>query len=783
MNKHPFIEWPRRRRWAAACAGLVLLLAGVNARGLTAEEQARFADGIYLRGYYETAVSEYLLFLRDHLGHERTPDVLYRTGECYRQMNNQAGAERFYKRVADEYPDTLQAARAMLRRAEAALADERTDDARALLKALLKTKPGGEIAAAGLHYLGLTEQKAGDSEAAAKAFGEILKKHGDTPQATFAALELAKLGEAEKVEADKMTGWFEAAVKAAATPGARAEAMYRWGEWAYQRGQYQLAADVLQSLQMELPEERRANDALLIAAWSFYYLGRSAEALDDAEKLIANAQDAETAASGRYLRANCLRRMNRDGEALQDYEYVAGNHPGTTFAGRAAYEIMVTHFKRGDYAKALSAMPGQPDKSQAADVLWMRAESERELGRLELARARYETLLTDFPKSAQAPAALMRLGAMARAAGQHAEAADRFRRVADDYPRYEGVADALKEAALARQSGGDAAQALEDWNALLVKKIPAEAAAEARLHKALVLIDLNRGAEAAALLDELLAAKPPAGLAAQAHYWRGTLLAGAEKWSEAEKAFRACLESGPDASTASLARLSLTQALQRQGRMDEAADQVEALAGDARQVADNPALMEWLIRHRFDQEDTPRALKAAEALAAHAAEPSWRQMAWYRAGICRTELGHEQQAIAAFEKAVAQDARTREGAEARLLLAMLELKTGSLARAEEYFAAAAESATDDDALNLRVRAYFGLGETAEAAGDRDKAARHFMSVAVLYDDPEWTPRALFRAGQLYEKSGNAAAQKSAWDELLERYPESSFARQVEAMSP
>ena len=738
MNKHPFIEWPRaggprRRRWAAACAGLVLLMAGANARGLTAEEQARFADGIYLRGYYETAVSEYLLFLRDHLGHERTPDVLYRTGECYRQMNNQAGAERFYKRVADEYPDTLQAARAMLRRAEAALADERTDDARALLKALLKTKPGGEIAAAGLHYLGLTEQKAGDSEAAAKAFGEILKKHGDTPQATFAALELAKLGEAEKAEADKMTGWFEAAVKAAATPGARAEAMYRWGEWAYQRGQYQLAADVLQSLQMELPEERRASDALLIAAWSFYYLGRTAEALDDAEKLIANAQDAETAASGRYLRANCLRRMNRDGEALQDYEYVAGNHPGTTFAGRAAYEIMVTHFKRGDYAKALSAMPGQPDKSQAADVLWMRAESERELGRLELARARYETLLTDFSKSAQAPAALMRLGAMARAAGQHAEAADRFRRVADDYPRYEGVADALKEAA--------------------------------------------------AFLDELLAAKPPAGLAAQAHYWRGTLLAGAEKWSEAEKAFRACLESGPDASTASLARLSLTQALQRQGRMDEAADQVEALAGDARQVADNPALMEWLIRHRFDQEDTPRALKAAEALAAHAAEPSWRQMAWYRAGICRTELGHEQQAIAAFEKAVAQDARTREGAEARLLLAMLELKTGSLARAEEYFAAAAESAMDDDALNLRVRAYFGLGETAEAAGDRDKAARHFMSVAVLYDDPEWTPRALFRAGQLYEKSGNAAAQKSAWDELLERYPESSFARQVEAMSP
>ena len=764
--------------------GVLLLLGALSpAFGLTAEEQVRFADGIYLRGFYETAVGEYLVFLRDFPDHSQAPAVLYRTGECYRQMNNQAGAERFYKRVTDEHPESPQAARAGLRRAEFALADGRAGEARTLLKDLLKAKPPAETAAAASYYLGLAEHKAGEDEAAVKAFTEVLKKYGDTPHAAYAALELAALHDGQKGREADMAGWFEAAVKAAATPSAKAEALYRWGDWAYRRGDYQLAADTLQALLVELPDERRAHDARLASAWSLYHLERIPDALEAAERLIAAAADTDTAASGLYLRANCLRQMNRDGEALLDYDTIVRQYPGTAFAARAAYETMVTQFKRGDYTKALAAMPPQPEKAQVPDVLWMRAESERELGRNELARGRYEQLVAEHSTSGQAPAALMRLGEMAREAGRFDEAAAQFRRSADDYPRSETAADALKAAALARLRAGDPKGALSDWDALLARKIPAETAAEGRLQKALVLIELGRGREAAALLDELLSAKPAADQAARAHYWRGVLFADDEKWAAAETALLSCLGAGPDSRTAALARLRLAVVLQRQDRMDEAADQVETLVGDPVRVAENPALIEWLIRRRFDQEESARALTAAEALAAHAVEASWRQIAWYWAGACQSALGQEKQAITAYEKSVAIDAQTREGAEAQLLLAGLELKAGRYVRAAERYAAAAQAASSDDAMDLRVRAYFGLGEAAEAAGELDKAARHFMSVAVLFDDPEWTPHALFRAGGLFAQAHKPAEQDAAWRELRERYPHSSFARQVEAAAP
>jgi tetratricopeptide (TPR) repeat protein len=246
---------------------------------------------------------------------------------------------------------------------------------------------------------------------------------------------------------------------------------------------------------------------------------------------------------------------------------------------------------------------------------------------------------------------------------------------------------------------------------------------------------------------------------------------------------RACLTSGPDAPTAALARLRLAVALQRQDRMDEAADQVEELLGDPLRVAENPALIEWLIRRRFDQEEYAGAQAAAEALAAHSGQAPWRQIAWYWAGASRAALGREDEAIAAYEKAVAEEARTREGAEAQLLLAGLELKAGRPARAAERFAAAAEAADGEDSMDLRVRAYFGLGEAAEAGGNAAKAARHFMSVAVLFDDPEWTPHALFRAGGLFGKAGQTAERDAAWRELRERYPASGFARQLEAAAP
>ena len=78
---------------------------------------------------------------------------------------------------------------------------------------------------------------------------------------------------------------------------------------------------------------------------------------------------------------------------------------------------------------------------------------------------------------------------------------------------------------------------------------------------------------------------------------------------------------------------------------------------------------------------------------------------------------------------------------------------------------------------MRARSYFGLGQAAAARDRSEEAARYFMSVAVLYDDPELTPEALYRAAEAFQKLGRAGDRDKALAELRQRYPQSSWAAQ------
>ena len=103
-------------------------------------------------------------------------------------------------------------------------------------------------------------------------------------------------------------------------------------------------------------------------------------------------------------------------------------------------------------------------------------------------------------------------------------------------------------------------------------------------------------------------------------------------------------------------------------------------------------------------------------------------------------------------KAVSEKAQTREGVSQRLLLAALELKAARYEQAERLYRTPIwRRATIRETCVCAPIS--GWAEVAEAQGQPDRAARHYLSVAVLYDDPEWTPHSLFRAGEMLGQAG------------------------------
>jgi TolA-binding protein len=62
------------------------------------------------------------------------------------------------------------------------------------------------------------------------------------------------------------------------------------------------------------------------------------------------------------------------------------------------------------------------------------------------------------------------------------------------------------------------------------------------------------------------------------------------------------------------------------------------------------------------------------------------------------------------------------------------------------------------------------GDVQMERGKFDDAGKAFMGVALLYDDPAITPRALQKAAAAYERAGKTDEAGKATRELHERYP-------------
>jgi TolA-binding protein len=82
----------------------------------------------------------------------------------------------------------------------------------------------------------------------------------------------------------------------------------------------------------------------------------------------------------------------------------------------------------------------------------------------------------------------------------------------------------------------------------------------------------------------------------------------------------------------------------------------------------------------------------------------------------------------------------------------------------------------EQALSLQPEGRFNaearmlIGDVESARGNYENAARSYMSVALLYEDPEVTPRALQHAYEAFQKAGNEPQATKTLSELKSRFP-------------
>ncbi len=147
------------------------------------------------------------------------------------------------------------------------------------------------------------------------------------------------------------------------------------------------------------------------------------------------------------------------------------------------------------------------------------------------------------------------------------------------------------------------------------------------------------------------------------------------------------------------------------------------------------------------------------------------ETAFYRAEIDRLS-GRPGEAVAGYDRALKEGGEL--AARASLGKGLALAKQGNGAAAEDALEDALRLAGDDHRLSVRVRVK--LGEMYLESKNYKEAAKTFFAVAILYDDPETVPEALWGAGQAFEKAKDTEKAAQAYRELAERYPSHARAK-------
>jgi len=742
-----------------------------------ARRQLDYANALFTRKLYDLAIPEYQKYLDDYPGNAGRANAYFSLGECYRNLNRPSGARTNFQKVLSDYGDDEFAGPAAYALAEMAFKEK--DYAAALpLFHRSAAKSRESAVALSAHYfearsleaLGRKDEacdiylevaEAGNPNsyredarwtAASILIGrgrkadalnqyEALSNETQKPalkaesavRGGIIALELiqADKGKSDKAVIDRATRLLQRG-RTLSEPGKfRAIAEVGLRRLQYQTGQYaQLLGDYKKE-QESLPAAAQA-EVLLLAANSERQLGHTKQAEQLYRQIIAKFPDREEAKDAAYQRL--INVYNSDPSALlTEVEQFLATDPVGERADQAKLLKAEALYKQQNYSAA-AALYGELRSSQLSSKL--RAESAYKLG-------------LSYVPAKNTPAII-----------------EAFTYYVQTFPDNPQVPAALAQRALAYEQDKNYDAALSDLNTILAK-YPSAQEREATLQlKALILGQQENNKGMVETFHQLLKEFPKSSVAAQAQYYIGKAAFEAKDYKTAMKALNAARQLNKQQyyNLASLRVILCQFYLKDRPALTKEVNDFIANSPNANVP---PEVLEWLGIQYYNEKKYEVAIKYLSALAKMDNRGNIKADFLFYWGDAATKLKKLSDAEDAFGKYL-QVAKDPAG-KAKVLIALGAIKIG-VHKPDEAQKIAEEIMVLQPEGRVNAEARLLAGEVQLERGNFDDAGKAFKGVALLYDDPAITPRALDKAASAYQRAGKNEEADRLARELHERYP-------------
>ncbi|MES2308065.1 MAG: tetratricopeptide repeat protein [Verrucomicrobiota bacterium] len=180
------------------------------------------------------------------------------------------------------------------------------------------------------------------------------------------------------------------------------------------------------------------------------------------------------------------------------------------------------------------------------------------------------------------------------------------------------------------------------------------------------------------------------------------------------------------------------------------------------------AIYYWLGQVHFEQKKFTQAITFFAAVNSHPQPGELRNPSWWYLAESQREAGLWKFAIVSYERFQKLDPEKSKSNE--FLLALAQAYLGAKEWNECQKLAEAVMLQDPEGKSS-AQARFLVAECHEGRKDYLAAAKAFAALAVLYQDPHWTPHSMHRASLAFAKAGDTGNAQIWSDKLQKAYPQ------------
>jgi TolA-binding protein len=267
--------------------------------------------------------------------------------------------------------------------------------------------------------------------------------------------------------------------------------------------------------------------------------------------------------------------------------------------------------------------------------------------------------------------------------------------------------------------------------------------------------------------QQLLKEFPNSSGAAQASYWIGWTAFDQKRYADAIAPLIDARKRNPTEYDEKVS-LRLIYCYQTLNRPADAAREVDNFVkNDPKRVSLVADACRWLGGVFYDAKQYDGAAKYLNLIAKNLDKTSFDKVVWLTLANSDNQLQVFPEAIPAAKTFLEQATDPADRARGFIALSLAQLGAKQF---DDATKAAEQALNLQPEGRLNAEARMGIGEIEFARGNYENAAKSYLSVAVLYEDPEVTPKALEKAYHAFQQAGNQDQASKTLSELKSRFP-------------